>query len=162
MTATQDGQRIITHPNSISPSASRAGMVSDVIVSTDRQESGFRDYLVRGKASSPPCLKPAGSRCPTGRRQGYPGHSPAGQSYYEEQNGTNVQLVPEVAEVQGRHLLQPTSIRIIEELLRRPLLERQSISIPITLTALCGQSLAMVGASRTQGGPLHSTSPGSA
>lgn len=95
-----------------------------------RKESGFRDYPVRGKASSPPCLKLAGSRCPSGRRQGYPGHSPAGQSCYEEQNGTNVQLVPEVTEVQGCHLLQPTPIRVIEELLRRPQLGRPTSPSP--------------------------------
>lgn len=130
VTATQDGQRTVRHPNSISAPASRAGMVSAVTVPTGRQEPGFRDYLVRGKASSPPCLKLAQSRCPSGRKQRSPGHSPAGQSYYEEQNSTNVQLVPEVAEVQGRHLLQPTAIGIIEELLRRPQLGRPASPSP--------------------------------
>lgn len=42
------------------------------------------------------------------------GDSPAGQPYYEEQNGPNVQLVPEVTEVQGRHLHQPAAVGIIE------------------------------------------------
>lgn len=80
------------------------------------------------------CQGQAGSRCPAGRRQGHPGHLPAGQSYYEEQNGTNVQLVPEVTEVQGRHLLQATPIGIVEELLRRPQLGEADITISVTLT----------------------------
>lgn len=44
------------------------------------------------------------------------GRSPAGQSCYEEQDGGDVQFVPEVAEVQDRHLRQPALIGVIEEL----------------------------------------------
>lgn len=51
-----------------------------------------------------------------GRRLRGAGRSPAGQARYEEQDGSDVQLVPEVAEVQERHLHQPTLVRVVEEL----------------------------------------------
>lgn len=44
------------------------------------------------------------------------GHSPTGQPCYEEQNGSDVQLVPEVAEVQEGHLPEPTPVRVVQEL----------------------------------------------
>ena len=44
------------------------------------------------------------------------GHSPAGQSCYEEQDGTDVQFIPEVADVQERHLPEPELVGVIEEL----------------------------------------------
>lgn len=56
---------------------------------------------------------------PQAHRAGGPrreGHSPAGQPRYEEQDGSDVQLVPEVAEVQEGHLPEPTPVRVIQEL----------------------------------------------
>ena len=44
------------------------------------------------------------------------GSPPAGQPRDEEQDGADVQLIPEVAEVPQRHLHQPTLVRVVEEL----------------------------------------------
>lgn len=70
----------------------------------DRQQAGSGHLSPRG--------------CSRRRRggAGQTGHSPAGQSCYEEQDGTDVQFIPEVTEVQECHLRQPELVGVIEEL----------------------------------------------
>lgn len=65
--------------------------------------------MARGDVSPPGCSRRREAAEKTGR-------SPAGQSCYEQQDGTDIQFIPEVTEVQEGHLHQPELVRVIEEL----------------------------------------------
>lgn len=65
--------------------------------------------MARGDVSPPGCSRRWEAAEKTGR-------SPAGQSCYEQQDGTDVQFIPEVTEVQEGHLHQPELVRVTEEL----------------------------------------------